>query len=152
MLLFLVSSKLSALVFSDLSCSNCHPLRRVIMFSCSFGFVSVLLVNDLWGLLASEAGIWPIWTSRAYIVVIVFFWNWVAFMESCATAFSQLDFLSPCYWRCCGYWKFILYSSSFVNLGGSFILNCACWSRSCSAFDSHWCSWLVHFAQRQNYC
>jgi len=39
-----------------------------------------------------------------------------------------------------------------IDLGGSSILDCTCWSRVCLAFENCWYSWLVHFAQRWKCC
>ena len=81
--------------------SRTLSLCRVISWTCSLGFVSVLLGNDPCGLLASRFHFWPIWTCRLWIPAAWFFrfvsikvMNVCVVAVRCCIVSSKLGFFS----------------------------------------------------------
>ena len=70
--------------------SKTLSLRRVIALMCSLGFISVLLGNDPYGLLASKFDIWPIWTPRLWIGRYLILQIGVCWSHECLCDCSEL--------------------------------------------------------------
>ena len=129
--------------------SNCFSLFKVIAFTCSMGFVSVLHGNDPWGLFESKFTIWPTWASRFQMEstwflkeVSVFIINCDVFNASWVRASSKLIFFS---WG----WKFWGFKTLLLLLPAKlwwFIQDrdCKCWSADyVVAFKNSTQSWLA---------
>ena len=69
------------------------------------------LGNDLHGLLANEAALWPIWTSKACMDAMVPFWNCVVLFANWAITSSHPYFLSLC---CC--WHCVIVGTALLLL------------------------------------